>query len=168
MFHDWQASNYLILLCLHLMNNFLQLEEDNLTTLLKLHVNEHHRLTRSLHMEQKRPAWDVFITITSSSHFHRMFRMETRSFYKISAAIETAIGKDTCKSEYNFIRCEHPDWYGYQFSWWCSLWRMEVVVNASNTCWQLLFTYIEYLCHWCYGHHNTCSHCVILNHYNIF
>ena len=36
MFHDYQADNYLILLCLHLMNSFLQLELIMEATLLVL------------------------------------------------------------------------------------------------------------------------------------
>ena len=36
-----------------------------------------------------------------------MFRMETRTFYKLSTAIKTAVGNGLYKSEHNFTRVAH-------------------------------------------------------------
>jgi len=66
-------------------------------------------LNRLLPAEVQRPTWDAFITRTSSSYFHRMFRMEARVFHLLSAAIEKAVGKVTFKSEYDSERTKNEN-----------------------------------------------------------
>ena len=48
MYDDDQSDTCWLLLCLHFVLFYLQLEEENLICLLKLHLNEQHRLNRSL------------------------------------------------------------------------------------------------------------------------
>ena len=59
---DEQSDTCWLLLCLHFVLFYLQLEQENLICLLKLHLNEQYRLNRSLPAEVQRPTWDVFIT----------------------------------------------------------------------------------------------------------
>ena len=94
-----EADAYWILLCLHFVLYYLQLEEANLLSLLKLHILDQKRLNRSLPIEMLRPSWDSFITRTPWKHFHRMFRMEIDTFIDLSRAMSNKIGEHVFKSE---------------------------------------------------------------------
>ena len=94
-----EADTYWILLCLHFVLCYLQLEEANLLSLLKIHILDQNRLNRSLPIEVLRPSWDSFIARTPWKHFHRMFRMEINTFIDLSRAITNKIGEHAFKSE---------------------------------------------------------------------
>ena len=96
---DEQADVHWTLLLLHLCMHCLQLEEINIVSLLRLHVNEQRRLNRSLPIECKRPTWEAVLSRTNDRQFHRMFRMETRVFNLLCIKVEAAVGPDVFKSE---------------------------------------------------------------------
>ena len=98
--NDEPAEKHWILLLLHLHMHCLQLEEINIVSLLKLCVNEQHRLNCSLPIENKRPTWDAFLCRTNDYQFYRMFHMETRTFSMLCIKVEKAVGRDMFKSEY--------------------------------------------------------------------
>ena len=102
--NDEQADKHWILLLLHLYLHSLQLEEINIISVLRLHVNEQRRLNRALPIECKRPTWDAFLSRTNDRQFQRMFRMETRVFNLLCIKVEAAVGPDVFKSDCNLRR----------------------------------------------------------------
>ena len=97
---DEHADQYWTLLMLHMLLQIMQLEQQNIISLLNLHLNEQRRLVRSLPERFVRPTWNCFVERTSSTHFYRMFRMISRVFSMSCECVETAIGIDVFKSEY--------------------------------------------------------------------
>ena len=99
LYHLDKEDTALLVLTLLLIKEQTEELIGRLETLLVLHIREQRRLVRSFPFDKQRVLWSRFVDQISTTHFRRMFRMESPVFTKLCGLVSKEIGEEVFKPE---------------------------------------------------------------------